>query len=84
VVRASPTPTATPLCPTCGHEVVCITTSVTVRYQVAVQPGCQDLLVIDETLDEEGWDEQAPASCEACGWRGQAAALNGAARRRRA
>jgi len=55
-----------------------------VRYQVAVQPGCQDLLVIDETLDEEGWDEQAPASCEACGWRGQAAALNGAARRRRA
>ncbi len=52
-----------------------ITTSVQVCFQVAVDPDFEELRVLDELMEDADWDEQTPATCTACGWRGAVAAL---------
>lgn len=74
-IPTSDQPALAPLCPHCGYGVVNITTRVDVSYQVVVDRSHRELQVIDELLGEGGWDEDARADCEACGWHGEVTAL---------
>ena len=67
------------LCPCCQSSRVRIRTSVDVIYDVVSQPLDQELLVIDEVLEETGWDPTDEVVCPYCLWTGTVAELQGPA-----
>lgn len=77
----SPTPSPdghlAPLCPCCQSSRVRIRTSVEVIYDVISRPLEQELLVIDEQVEESGWDADDEVVCPYCAWVGTVAELRG-------
>jgi len=54
-----------------------IRTSVEVIYDVISRPLEQELLVIDEQVEESGWDADDEVVCPYCAWVGTVAELRG-------
>ena len=63
------------LCPCCKSSRVRIRTSVEVIYDVVSRPVDQELLVIDEVVEETGWDATDEVVCPYCAWVGTVAEL---------
>lgn len=64
-----------PLCPCCQASRVKIRTSVHILYEVVANSSGDELAVIDETVEEMGWDEHDEVFCPYCAWTGVVAEL---------
>lgn len=74
----SSTSTAQPaLCPCCQASRVKIRTSVHILYEVVSQQGNDELMVVDETHEESGWEDHDEVFCPYCAWTGTVAELSG-------
>lgn len=77
----SPTPPSTnqqpPLCPCCRASKVRIRTSVHILYEVVSNPHNDEMMVVDETIEESGWDELDEVFCPYCAWTGTVKELGG-------
>lgn len=65
------------LCPCCQASRVKIRTSVHVLYEVVATQAADDLMVVDETIDETGWEAEDEVFCPYCAWTGTVAELGG-------
>ena len=67
--------TGQPVCPCCQASKVKIRTSVHILYEVVAQQDSEELMVVDETVEESGWDAHDEVFCPYCAWTGTVAEL---------
>ena len=63
------------LCPGCGAPRVHVQAEVAAELELARDPRMDLLTVVAAHLRDDGFDDAAPAWCNACGWRGVVAEL---------
>lgn len=73
----SPDDQQPPLCPCCRASRVRIRSSVQILYEVVANPVSQEMMVVDETVEEAGWEEHDEVFCPYCAWTGTVAELRG-------
>ena len=65
------------LCPCCKASRVKIRTSVHILYEVVSHRESDELLVVDENVEESGWEPDDEVFCPYCAWIGTVAELAG-------
>lgn len=66
-----------PLCPCCQASRVKIRTSVHILYEVVANQVGEELTVVDETVEETGWEAHDEVFCPYCAWTGTVSELAG-------